>query len=447
MSASSRFLDGSLRYPSLKHLMFSLLLLCFASDLFFSYFPIGPVPVRNYLWGLGLTLILLIWLLKASLYIRLGYPEKIILLLSVLGVTTTILNVGLSLEVLVSLIRVLLIPYGIFVLATFVFNLSVSFVRLFIAAVVLLTAFSALIALLQWLNVGFAWELRQSMPASSDDIGSTLLNALNGRHRPYGMSYFPISLAYQVCWAFPLAWYVAERSSNFPLFIRRLGAISALLLLLAVFASGTRSASIALIVQLIIIMWAKGYVSLRLRSVIPIVVVLSAVLIGVLYIQSDRWLLNDSSALSRYWLLYVGVLFIFDNPLGQGFDWSVYNAFKQSFLASSPFLDASLAAEIRVNAPHNQFINTAIYYGWTGVLFVLAFYYWIIRKLFSISRETKLIQNYLPHALLAGFSGYLVNSMFHNAGLFVGDHLGWYFLALSCWVIKKRTVLRVNSDT
>lgn len=102
------------------------------------------------------------------------------------------------------------------------------------------------------------------------------------------------------------------------------------------------------------------------------------------------------------------------------------------------FLDSRMQYEVLKGGPHNQFVNSGIYYGWLGLFFVLATYYWIVRNLLIKSRKPSLDLAYLPHALFAGFLGCFANSMFHNGGLFVGDHFGWYFFALSYWVIKSR---------
>jgi len=75
------------------------------------------------------------------------------------------------------------------------------------------------------------------------------------------------------------------------------------------------------------------------------------------------------------------------------------------------------------------------FYGFPGLVLLLIFYVLLFRLL-------RPIKNYAPFlkgaqvGLLGGFIAYLVNSLFHNNGPFIGDIINWYFIGVALAINK-----------
>ncbi|MDH3375779.1 MAG: O-antigen ligase family protein [Gammaproteobacteria bacterium] len=425
---------------SALNILFALIVACsIFSELFLAYFPIGPYPIRNYLWAFGVLLFLSDHLSRPNFdQIRFGLVERTALVLLSLGLFASALG-GWTEQIATLALRVLVIPFYIYKLVLRAAEADQRLIKRFCLVYVVLVAISASVAVLQFMNVDFAWRMRSWMPTSLDDQGSVLAIALEERHRPMGMAYFPVSLGYQVTWAFPLAWYVWISKSEFRKSTRVIAGLLLVVVALGGLASGTRSALLGLIVQIAFLgAHHSGKSKNFLRYSGALLLAMSISVLGILIFQQDRWALTDASAQGKLWLLYVGILYAIENPLGQGFDWSGFTAFKLSILGSLGAISDQVIGELEAFTPHNQFVNSAVMYGWTGLLMVVSFYWILLRRLYHFATDGIPQQDrYLAISLLGGFIGYIINSLFHNAGLFVGDPLGWYFVALAVAIHSK----------
>lgn len=408
------------------------------SDLFLAYFPIGPFPVKNYILFFGVLLVACERCSRCDCYkIPFGPMERVVFGLLIIGLAATLISGGDFPESLLQAIRILIIPYFIYMVTTRAVSRDLLRINKIIIMYYILVAISSFVAILQFLEVEWAWQIRSMMPISVGDQDGIIANALEQRHRPMGMAYFPISLGYQTVWAFPLAWYAWAAKNDFCKSTRLIAVLSLILIIMGGLASGTRSTLLAIVVQVFILMAIKSGANIfSIANTIKVFLLTAMVLLGAYLIQGDRWLLEDSSALGKIWLSYVGILYAVDNPIGQGFDWSIYNAFKMSILSASSLIPDEVVGEIEQFAPHNQFINSVVIYGWLGLLLIVHFYWSYMRRLYRLGRENLSNSQSLSIPLFCGFVGYLINSLFHNAGLFVGDHLAWYFVALSVMLIK-----------
>jgi len=87
--------------------------------------------------------------------------------------------------------------------------------------------------------------------------------------------------------------------------------------------------------------------------------------------------------------------------------------------------------------PHNQFLNILVYWGFPGFIFLIIFYYLIIRELNNVRKKIndRVLQN-ISIGLLCSFIAYLINSMFHNNGAFTGDSFHWFIISISLSLIN-----------
>jgi len=87
----------------------------------------------------------------------------------------------------------------------------------------------------------------------------------------------------------------------------------------------------------------------------------------------------------------------------------------------------------RVRAPHNHFINIGFKTGWLGIFIMLLIFY-NIKKAAAIFRykaakvDDRFI--FIYYAIVLSFIGNMINSCFHNTGLFYAEPGGMIFLAM-----------------
>jgi hypothetical protein len=149
--------------------------------------------------------------------------------------------------------------------------------------------------------------------------------------------------------------------------------------------------------------------------------------IGYLYSPFRFIRLMDFSAATRFPLAVVAIRNALDHPLGSG----IYKPLA-SYLPSN--LDPRVAEAVLNYTPHNQFLNILVYYGFPG-LFLLILFYWIVfaelqkmRQMIVSEQDEHL--KWVVAGLYGAVLGYLLNSIFHNAGPFVGDWYHWFIIGL-----------------
>ena len=97
-------------------------------------------------------------------------------------------------------------------------------------------------------------------------------------------------------------------------------------------------------------------------------------------------------------------------------------------------LSPRVAEEVLRHTPHNQFLVVLVYYGYPGLALLAAFYLLIARSLLITARHyvrTRDADTLLLAAAVTGaLAGYGANSLFHNAGPFVGDWFHFIIVGL-----------------
>ena len=128
--------------------------------------------------------------------------------------------------------------------------------------------------------------------------------------------------------------------------------------------------------------------------------------------------LGDVSARARIPMALTALRYSFEFPFGTG----RYFPEERHLPAG---LEPRLAEEVLTHLPHNQFLIVLVYYGYPGLVLLIAFYLLIGRSLlitarhFLRSRDTESLL--LAAAVTGALAGYGLNSMFHNAGPFDTD--------------------------
>jgi len=116
------------------------------------------------------------------------------------------------------------------------------------------------------------------------------------------------------------------------------------------------------------------------------------------------------------------------HPVGTG----IYDL---SGVNPGPDIDPDISEYILTHSPHNQFLNSLVFYGIPGLVLSLMFYGIIFESVKAALRMTgSLARDRYERRLLVGLAGgivaYVINSLFHNGGPFVGDWFHFYLVGL-----------------
>jgi len=256
-------------------------------------------------------------------------------------------------------------------------------------------------------NLGRMWEIQRKV----------VIAGLAGYSVPFG---------YQLCAAIPLTFALLLSVKS------RLGKMWWLSLLsllgIAVVLSVQRSATIASMAGIILITWF--YLS-RYRLLYTSLGVSFGTIVyfsAGLYFSKKFVVLSTASTLARIPLWITALLVGLYHPLGTGV--AGYMEAARAVYGMVSHLPASqYALEL---TSHNQFLNILGYYGFPGLFLLLIFYFLLFKILIhAYKRAPK--GTFVHNAglgLLGASVAYVVNSLFHNAGPFIGDLVNWYYIGL-----------------
>ena len=136
---------------------------------------------------------------------------------------------------------------------------------------------------------------------------------------------------------------------------------------------------------------------------------------------------SDSSARARIPMTLTALRYSLDHPLGTG----TYSPTREHI---GEGLDPAMVEHLLVNTPHNQFLNVLVYYGYPGLVMLVAFYLLILRSLVYsgrfILRSGDASLYFLGTAVVGALAAYGVNSLLHNSGPFVGDWAHFFIVGL-----------------
>ena len=146
---------------------------------------------------------------------------------------------------------------------------------------------------------------------------------------------------------------------------------------------------------------------------------------------------QDTSARARLPMVITALRYAVEYPLGT----VVYEPEPRHLPHD---LDPAVQREVLRHTPHNQFLVVLVYYGWPGLALLMLFYGVIAVALLSSIRLALKLSTADAIVLVASLAGciaaYGCNSLFHNAGPFVGDWYHWIVIGLvfSAHAVLKR---------
>lgn len=289
------------------------------------------------------------------------------------------------------------------------------FFRFFIILVVI----SNLVAIGQFIGLDIFWQMRSFSITEFRDGGVS--TAIIERHRPVGLAVNSVELGYQSVLALPLLFFdKGIRNRNLLIFLLIIGNV----------ACGNRS-SFFLMMGFLIYVAPSNY-----RILVSFLVV---ALVFLSVILEERLITLDSSALGKIWIIYFGLIYFFNNPLGSGLTLADFLEFKKGFNMGSISLNSEIIIQLEKYTPHNQVVNTAVIYGVLGlVLLAVLLYHLFLRKL---EWKKTADQFRLLKSLQIAVFLYFLNSFVHNAGFFVLDVVIWYFLPIFDFLMRKYNTL------
>lgn len=137
---------------------------------------------------------------------------------------------------------------------------------------------------------------------------------------------------------------------------------------------------------------------------------------------------QDQSAQDRVPLLIMGLKIASLYPFGiaSASKFTQYSIEHFDFIA-----DMKRAESVKLMSPHNQFLNTLLYWGIPGfilLIFLFIYKFKVLIKIFKTSKDNFI--GIIAFGLLGVSIAYIVNSFFHNAGPFLGDIFYWYIIGL-----------------
>jgi hypothetical protein len=339
-------------------------------------------------------------------------------------VVVNILN-GLPLTTSLDILALLAVS-AIIGWATSVVLSSETMIKWFVAFLIGGLALSSFVAVMQYGGVDLFWQMRLALGVDPNNVvGMQIID----RVRVPGLSYYSINLANQLVWAAPLVLglLIARPTNRWLTF--------GLVMLASLLAAGalvtlTRSAVIGLIASYPVIMIlskVRPRASKADSGALASVAVVALVIVA-LTVFSETRLLTVVETSPRYTMVFASFLISSLHIFGVG-----TSQFSAAVLEIYPQIQhLSDAGRLLSTSAHNQFLNTLVYYGFPGLTILILFYIVLLRSVLRSSlRASSPLTRGLAIGLGGGYAAYLVNSLFHNAGPFIGDPFHWYFVGLT----------------
>jgi hypothetical protein len=285
-------------------------------------------------------------------------------------------------------------------------------VNSFVGAVLISNA----VAIGQYLDLSYFWSMRDF---SITDYNNLVNLAIHEKHRPVGMASNSVELGYHTVMAIS---FLAFKTQN------KLNTACMLWLLLGQIACENRSAIATIIIF--------GLIFLKVRwspIIKPIFIFCVSVIIA--YFGSQRLTNIDSGMISKIYLIYFGIIYVVQNPFGTGLLLTDFLEFRDKYDFNLITGDAQIFNELSLYTPHNQLLTTMIIYGFLGLFALFYIHFYVHRKTINYEGEhTKFIKAFSIMFIL-----YFVNSMVHNAGIFVMDPTIWYFIPLFEFFVRHKS--------
>jgi len=300
--------------------------------------------------------------------------------------------------------------------------------RTIMRAFAMAVGISAVVAVLQFLDVRAAWNARHILDSLQQaDAYDAHTEGSLAPGRAMGLSYTPVHLATQLCLLFAAIFAYRLRLLGDGLFAKADAGLlltSAALAAVAV-ASGNRSPLLGMLVFIVFYLW----VTQRGSAIMLAAVALSCFPLVLALPEALRSLglrigeTADGSAVGRTVLEVYGLLLFLARPIGYGltFDSTEHWVGFWSYVR-----DFDSASAIATYALHNYFLMMVNKYGFP-ILFLAGAILWNLAR--------------YRWALL-GFVPYAIHIFFHNDGPLQGDFLIWYIFPMYAGFARPSSVRR-----
>ncbi len=320
-------------------------------------------------------------------------------------------------------IKAFLFPMVILLSASFILR-RVEDYKLFLFGILISLSFSSLIAIMQFINIDDAWNLRLFIDIPNDKV---VYSQINERIKPSGLAYFSVQLSYQLITFFPFLFYlyrIEKKTINKKIIF----AIGALIASGAIAINSVTAMLLIILSVMVIYKWPsiRGVARLIIvfKYLIPIVIILTA------FGFMDRVWNLDSSALSRLPMFISGITILAENPYGASY--SEITAVKERLATQEWFTSMTGSSQVLVTGLHNSFLMVAVQNGIYMLIIYLFIYGYTIKMVLrqSMNRNISVDSRVFYRVSLASLCAYIFQSSFHNAGLPTGDVFGWLLLGI-----------------
>lgn len=400
---------------------------------------IGPASARVYIVGIALAWCVCNRALGGVQVIGSHRARRLVLALVVLMTWFTIAGIqqsrGLAL-VLSETGKGPLLALGIFVVVQALSRDRIT-LRALMAAFAVIAGLSATFAVLQWLNIGWAWDVAGAI-RSGKGSSDVMLGLITGAGRiPVeeatawvpGLTLFSVTLNVQLlAWGFVATLYCSRSPSRRK---RIAGAVVGLLSLTAIVVSQQRAGLFALpmavVVMTAVVRRRLGIWRVSARQFVRAATVLAVVLIAIVAVVQQRDLAAEGHG--RYNLDRAKY-----DALGPRLEVAKVaieiGAENPGFGSTPAFIDRA-TDQLGISwSPHNYFLTAFAFGGGVGLLLAI----WVLLEACLLIRAglsaaaTSTTPVWIPLALAFGFTSYVANSMFHSASFLTGDPVPMWLL-------------------
>ncbi len=393
----------------------------FPASLYFGYVHLFGFTPRNFL--------LLFYLLLCILFFdKKRFKEFIstryFLVLSFVVLYILIFSIFIYKDPLEQVIRNIIQDFGLQIVILAVVLFLINTERQLNIANKLLVFFmlvSCIIAIGQFFGIDAFWNLRRL-------ISSELV----AYPRIAGLSYFNIQLTFQLALVFPFTLALYHITKN------RLYLLSSAIIFITALFTKSRSCFISFLLMLIIYLLAiKNQLKLKLTkkhlAFFVLLLVLASLALQIV-LPSRLFKFAGEGSSGRLALYSYAFLTSFKNPLGVG----LQNYHSEACLFY-PTLDQLFreADYITIYTSHNQYLNILVFYGWPVFFALVYFSIMLLRDSYNLFFSLKgKPMAYNALAVFVALVGFIINSLFHNDGFFLGNSLVFFIIA-ELIVIKK----------
>ena len=394
-------------------------------DFIASSYSVGPVPMRNYLVPV------LLFFMVTLIAIKQRVPALNKYVLKIIGVAVVFIFLGtfcrlMHEEPLWAFIGRVIVPFFIMCYCAY-FTDNLKLFRIFLYCIGIGMAISACVGIFQFIGMDWAWNLNLALnPVPVTDAYETSDTYL--RLRIVGLASFSIPLAYSLCAFTPFMLsvsYVKVVLSKFDkAFFTSVFVLSAIAMLLSL----SRSAIMGIGLGVLVVLLNRS--ESKKKIWIAMFLGLITLLVFLIPEVNDRMRRGTESDRGTMARAVLGINMAIDNPLGTGGGSS--RAFQDSFVKYfGEIYDMEGAQSTNIESSHNQFINIAIYYGYLGLILLCLLYFYVFSLTHLLKKQAA---NDFIYSCAVGVEAsvlaYCANSMFHNAGPFLGEVYFWYLMAI-----------------